>query len=122
MLSRMPSGGGWPRCVPSSRPWRAPPPRPARPIGTPTRRARTKRPSTTMPAESPTITALAAQLESRAITSEAVTDACLARIDEKNPALNAFITTLADEARRQARDADREIAAGRYRGPLHGVP
>ena len=36
--------------------------------------------------------------------------------------LNAFITVFEHEARAQAREADREIAAGRYRGPLHGVP
>ena len=49
-------------------------------------------------------------------------DACLTRIDELNPRLNAFITVLADEARAQAKQAEAEIAAGRRRGPLHGVP
>ena len=50
------------------------------------------------------------------------TDACLARIDADNGRLNAFILVMADEARRQAREADRELAGGRDRGPLHGVP
>jgi len=61
-------------------------------------------------------------LRAKAITSAEIVDACLARIDAGNQATNAFILVMADEARRQARDADRELAAGRDRGPLHGVP
>ena len=75
-----------------------------------------------MCADADTLAGLARRLQSREVTSEAVTEACLANIAAKNGTLNAFITVLADDARRQARDADREIAAGRYRGPLHGVP
>jgi aspartyl-tRNA(Asn)/glutamyl-tRNA(Gln) amidotransferase subunit A len=75
-----------------------------------------------MAAEPRTITQLARALQGGETTSEAVTDRCLAEIAEKNPTLNAFIAVFADEARAQAREADREIAAGRYRGPLHGVP
>jgi aspartyl-tRNA(Asn)/glutamyl-tRNA(Gln) amidotransferase subunit A len=51
-----------------------------------------------------------------------LTDACLARIDALNARTNAFITVTADVARRQAAEAEREIARGRYRGPLHGIP
>jgi aspartyl-tRNA(Asn)/glutamyl-tRNA(Gln) amidotransferase subunit A len=69
-----------------------------------------------------TLAALARLLHSRSISSEAATERCLARIAERDPSINAFITVLADEARAQARVADQEIAAGRYRGPLHGVP
>ena len=69
-----------------------------------------------------TITALARALEARQVTSESVTATCLQRIAERNPSINAFITVLADQALEQAREADREIGAGRYRGPLHGVP
>lgn len=47
---------------------------------------------------------------------------CLRRIDTLNPTLNAFITVTADLARDQARRAASEIASGRWRGPLHGVP
>lgn len=75
-----------------------------------------------MSADSLTITALSRALQARETTSESVTAACLQRIAERNPAINAFITVLADQAMAQARDADRDMAAGRYRGPLHGVP
>jgi aspartyl-tRNA(Asn)/glutamyl-tRNA(Gln) amidotransferase subunit A len=75
-----------------------------------------------MSAERRTIGQLAQALRSRDVTAEAVTDRCLAVIAERNASLNAFIAVLADTALEQARSADREIAAGRYRGPLHGVP
>ena len=51
-----------------------------------------------------------------------MTDECLRIIEAENPRLNAFILVMADEARRQAHEADRELAAGRDRGALHGVP
>ena len=62
------------------------------------------------------------RLRARQITSAQITDDCLQRIEADNPRLNAFIRVTADEARQQAREADREIAAGHDRGPLHGVP
>src|SRR5207244_11471643 len=69
-----------------------------------------------------TIEAFARKLRAREVTAEQTTEECLRRIDVDNPRLNAFILVMADEARRQARDADRELAAGHDRGPLHGVP
>ncbi len=51
-----------------------------------------------------------------------ITQACLARIEKLNPSLNAFITVTAEPALEQASAAEREIAAGHYRGPLHGIP
>lgn len=69
-----------------------------------------------------TITEFGRQLRSGAITAEQVTDECLGRIAQDNARLNAFILVLADEARARAREADRELAAGRDRGPLQGVP
>ena len=69
-----------------------------------------------------TIGELSRALKTRQTTAEAVLDTCLQRIAERNQALNAFITVFEDAAREQARAADREIAAGTYRGPLHGVP
>lgn len=69
-----------------------------------------------------TIGELAEALRTGQLTAEAVTERCLTIISTRNPALNAFIEVFADGARAQARDADAEIAAGRSRGPLHGVP
>jgi aspartyl-tRNA(Asn)/glutamyl-tRNA(Gln) amidotransferase subunit A len=48
--------------------------------------------------------------------------ALLAKIEERNPVLNAYITVLTDQALRDARIAEEEIAAGAYRGPMHGIP
>ncbi len=56
------------------------------------------------------------------LTAVGVTEECLRRIAADNPRLNAFIRVLADDALRQARAADKELAAGHDRGPLHGVP
>ena len=69
-----------------------------------------------------TIQEFGAKLRAGSITSGAMVDECLARIESGNAATNAFILVMAEEARRQAREADRELAAGRDRGPLHGVP
>jgi aspartyl-tRNA(Asn)/glutamyl-tRNA(Gln) amidotransferase subunit A len=51
-----------------------------------------------------------------------LTNACLARIEQLNPRLNAFITVMHDSALAEARAAEVEITAGRWRGPLHGIP
>ena len=69
-----------------------------------------------------TITDLAPKIATRKVTSEKITENCLATIADLNPKLNAFITVTADEALARARAADKEIAAGRYLGPLHGIP
>jgi len=75
-----------------------------------------------MAAEPKTLAELSRALTKRSLSAEAALEHCLARIADRNQSLNAFITVLADEARAQARQADREIAAGHHRGPLHGVP
>ncbi len=67
------------------------------------------------------ITELGPEIRSRALSPVDLVEAVLARIDRLR-VLNAFITVTADLARAQAAAAAREIAAGRYRGPLHGVP
>ena len=46
----------------------------------------------------------------------------LDRIGRVEPRVHAFITVTRDEAMRAAREAEQEIAAGKYRGPLHGIP
>lgn len=51
-----------------------------------------------------------------------LTQACLARIEQLNPKLNAFITVTAESALVQAREAEADIHHGRWRGPMHGVP
>ncbi len=69
-----------------------------------------------------TIEEFGKQLRARRVTAEQVTEECLQRIAGENTRLNAFILVTADEARAQARDRDRELAAGYDRGPLHGAP
>ena len=68
-----------------------------------------------------TLHALADRLRSREIRAIDLLEGCLARIDQHRD-LNAFILLMADAAREQAAEADREIGQGRYRGPLHGIP
>ena len=58
----------------------------------------------------------------REISPVELTHACLQRIDQLNPALNAFITVTAEDAIAQAREAEAEVRRGRWRGPLHGLP
>ena len=64
----------------------------------------------------------ARRLHARSLSPTELTEAHLARIGELDGQLHAYITVTADLARRQARAAEQEIAAGRWRGPLHGVP
>ena len=69
-----------------------------------------------------TIEEFGTRLRAREVTAEQVTEACLQKIADGNARLNAFILVTADEARREARARDRELAAGQDRGPLHGAP
>ena len=69
-----------------------------------------------------TLETIAEEIRSRRISPVSLVESCLARIEALEPRLNAFITVTAERAREEARDAEREIAAGRYRGALHGVP
>jgi Asp-tRNA(Asn)/Glu-tRNA(Gln) amidotransferase A subunit family amidase len=68
------------------------------------------------------VSLLSAWIKSRQITSERLTSIYLKRLDTFDPKLHCVITLTRDHALQQARAADREIAAGKYRGPLHGIP
>jgi aspartyl-tRNA(Asn)/glutamyl-tRNA(Gln) amidotransferase subunit A len=61
-------------------------------------------------------------LRRKKISALELTEAALARIARLNPELNAFITVTAEQARRAAKAADREIERKRWRGALHGIP
>jgi Asp-tRNA(Asn)/Glu-tRNA(Gln) amidotransferase A subunit family amidase len=61
-------------------------------------------------------------LRTRQISSRRLTDIYLERIERIAPTLQCFITVTAELARSQADEADRELAAGRDRGALHGIP
>ena len=61
-------------------------------------------------------------VRARKVSPVELTNACLARIERVNPALNAFITITADQARAEATAAEADIMRGRRRGPLHGIP
>jgi aspartyl-tRNA(Asn)/glutamyl-tRNA(Gln) amidotransferase subunit A len=69
-----------------------------------------------------TIADAARLIESRRLSPLELTDALLARIDALDPQLNAFLLPTPEKARGQAKAAEREIMAGRYRGPVHGIP
>ena len=68
------------------------------------------------------IRAVAARLRRGEVTAEALTRTALDRAEQLQPSLNAFIDIRTDAALAQARERDREAAAGRWRGLLHGIP
>jgi Asp-tRNA(Asn)/Glu-tRNA(Gln) amidotransferase A subunit family amidase len=67
-------------------------------------------------------THLAELIRSKQVSSVELTEMYLHRLKRYNPQLLCAVNLTEDLALRQAREADREIAAGRYRGPLHGIP
>jgi aspartyl-tRNA(Asn)/glutamyl-tRNA(Gln) amidotransferase subunit A len=70
----------------------------------------------------PAVVDVARAIRGGSTSSEAVTERCLSVIRERDASINAFISVSADAALEAARMADRELAAGRDRGPLHGIP
>ncbi|MFT5143116.1 MAG: Asp-tRNA(Asn)/Glu-tRNA(Gln) amidotransferase A subunit family amidase [Rhodothermales bacterium] len=68
------------------------------------------------------VTRLSRWIESGALSSERLTQIYLDRIDRFDGQLQCVITLLREEGLASARAADAEISAGRYRGPLHGIP
>ena len=69
-----------------------------------------------------TVRQLGELLRTRQVSSEELTIFFLARLRKYDPQLHCVITLTEDLALRQARQADQEIRAGKYRGPLHGIP
>ncbi|HYT87244.1 MAG TPA: amidase, partial [Gemmataceae bacterium] len=65
---------------------------------------------------------LAAAIRARRVSPVALTEAYLDRLDKLGPKLGAVITMMRESALKEARAAEEEIRAGRYRGPLHGIP
>src|SRR5205814_5525460 len=68
------------------------------------------------------VTSLAARLRARQISSTELTTMYLERLKRHDPTLFCVVTFTEELAREQAAQADREIRAGKYRGPLHGIP
>jgi len=68
------------------------------------------------------VTQLSRWIESRKLTSERLTNIFLSRIERLDGKIRAIITLTKDHAHARAKAADAEIAAGKYRGPLHGIP
>lgn len=102
-----------------------------RPSALPTGESRppvlTQRPNATLPATDAELayaplTTLANLVRRRVVTSERLTTLYLDRLERLNPQLLFATTVLRERALTKARAADAEIAAGRYKGPLHGIP
>lgn len=68
------------------------------------------------------VTQLSRWIESRKLTSERLTNTYLNRIERLDPKIRSIISLTRDHALARAKTADAEIAAGKYRGPLHGIP
>jgi Asp-tRNA(Asn)/Glu-tRNA(Gln) amidotransferase A subunit family amidase len=68
------------------------------------------------------VSSLGALLRTRRLSSVELTQLYLKRLRKNDPVLHCVVNYTEDLALRQAKHADREIAAGRYRGPLHGIP
>ena len=69
-----------------------------------------------------TVAELGEHIRNRDVSPVEVTEAYLDRIDSLNTQIRAYLTITADIARQAAQDCEEEIAAGNYRGPLHGIP
>jgi amidase len=68
------------------------------------------------------LTDMAAALQRRTLSPVEITQHQLERIARCDSSLNSFLTVLAERALEQAKHAEAEMAAGKYRGPLHGIP
>jgi Asp-tRNA(Asn)/Glu-tRNA(Gln) amidotransferase A subunit family amidase len=93
-----------------------------RAVFTPAVAPRVKRPANLEEAAFWSVAQLAELLRSRQATSVELTRMYLARLKRHNPQLNCVVTLTEERALREAAQADQQIAAGKYRGPLHGLP
>lgn len=85
-------------------------------------RVRVERPKTDEDLAFLPVSHLAALVRRREITSARLTKLCLERLKRYDPVLHCVVTLTEDLALEQAERADRDIARGRYKGPLHGIP
>ncbi|MFC9125335.1 amidase [Streptomyces sp. NPDC057099] len=69
-----------------------------------------------------TLSAAADLIRARRLSPVELVDSVLERVEQVEPRLGAYVTVTAEHARRAAREAESDIAAGRHRGPLHGIP
>ncbi len=95
---------------------------PARPITEPIPATPAKNPDAADDLAYLPVTALSALIRTRQISSVELTKLYLERLKKYDPTLLCVVTLTEEVAIKQAEQADREIAAGRYRGPLHGIP
>jgi Asp-tRNA(Asn)/Glu-tRNA(Gln) amidotransferase A subunit family amidase len=96
--------------------------KPDRGLVEPTRRASLKRPESADDLAFLPVTSLAELLRTRQVSSVELTKMYLERLKKLDPVLHCVVTLTDQLGLKQAERADQEIAAGRYRGPLHGVP
>jgi len=68
------------------------------------------------------LTEISGMIHDKSVTSKQLVQALLDRIDVYNPKINCYVTVLAKDALAQAEQLDAEAAAGKFRGPLHGIP
>ncbi|MFC9503611.1 amidase [Streptomyces sp. NPDC057002] len=69
-----------------------------------------------------TLGAAAELIRARQLSPVELADSVLERVEQVEPRLGAYVTVTAEHTRRAAREAEQDIAAGRHRGPLHGIP
>jgi Asp-tRNA(Asn)/Glu-tRNA(Gln) amidotransferase A subunit family amidase len=103
-------------------PWLRPSAEPVRRDAEPTAAAAPRKPTSADDLAFLPVTSLAALLRTRQVSSVELTKLYLQRLRQFDPVLHCVVSYTDELALKQAERADREIAAGRYRGPLHGVP
>ncbi|HEY7428288.1 MAG TPA: amidase [Gemmataceae bacterium] len=103
-------------------PWLPPSSEPVRRGVEPIVQAAPKKPDTSEELAFLAVTALAALVRTRQVSSVELTKLYLERLRKYDPVLRCVVSYTEDLALKQAERADREVASGRYRGPLHGIP